>query len=248
MIDYNTDYAFIIGVPVFILVGICLLVIIAKFLLRLNKRSTLSNQSNSGSCQQEEVEGDDKYLNHKNHTATYMELFAAKMARNNAKVKACAHGLRRDIAPHLLSPPCSSRSSSPAPDMTSPSSVLSSSSSISTPRVAKRLFGEDRSTDQQSSLSDSLSIDRSTSGAKVGISSPADLMEQAAIDPHVLIGCRIFVSGRGQGTVTGMKKKKFQSTKFRVIFDNNPNKVAVLKLRRRQGKSGEEFQVLPRHS
>lgn len=132
--------------------------------------------------------------------------------------------------------------------MTSPGDEFTDSSSVSTFRVAKKLFGGTRSADQGSLTSERSSIDKSTPGSTYDKTSPAALMHESAHNPHVLIGCRIYINGKGQGTIIGMRKRKFSSSKFRISFDSNPSESVELKLRRRAGRSGEDFQILPRNS
>lgn len=152
---------------------------------------------------------------------------------------------------------------------TPPTPTLSSSaSSVSTARIVKRLF-HGKETDHThkhlpSSASSTGSASTSTSdrfsksppGCGGGGGSAAALKEESVHHPHLLIGCRIFVSGRGQGTVTGMLKRKFHSTTFRVLFDREVGGGSRsdglgeegIRLKRGAGKAGEDFQILPSHS
>jgi hypothetical protein len=119
-----------------------------------------------------------------------------------------------------------------SPDSASQASTATATSTASTSRLAKRLFG---SPDRLQALG---SPDR-------GTTDPVAIMRESVRNPQVLIGCRIFISGKGQGTITGMQKKKFHSTTFKILFDNDRRRDALLKLRRRADKAGEEFQILP---
>ena len=74
----NVDYAFIIGVSIFV----CIAVGIVVKILRSSKSLTYANPSSSGSRRQEKPNQAGKNLNDKNHNATYMELFASKLVRS----------------------------------------------------------------------------------------------------------------------------------------------------------------------
>ena len=116
----------------------------------------------------------------------------------------------------------------------SPSSISTSNSlsTLSTQYVSKRLFD--------------MSGNNFNSDLKDDKYSRATIMKQSAKDPQILIGCRVFINGRGRGTVTGIRRKKFHSTLFEIVFDSCPAQVTYLKLRREGKKTGEEFQILSR--
>lgn len=54
--------------------------------------------------------------------------------------------------------------------------------------------------------------------------------------PEVLIGWKIDVPQYGRGVILDFQKKKFRSTKYRVLFDNQQEKLLKLKRSQKKGK------------
>ena len=78
-------------------------------------------------------------------------------------------------------------------------------------------------------------------GSVTSISTSA-VLDRSLKDPGALSGLRVAVAGYGVGLVLGYERKKFRSTRFRVLFDDG--KVKLLKLKRSAKKGVVPFTVL----
>jgi hypothetical protein len=73
-------------------------------------------------------------------------------------------------------------------------------------------------------------------------SAPTSVIDRSLLDPGALSGLRVAVAGHGVGIVLGFERKKFRSTRFRVLFDDG--KVKLLKLKRSAKKGVVPFTLL----
>lgn len=73
-------------------------------------------------------------------------------------------------------------------------------------------------------------------------SAPSSVLDRSLLDPGALSGLRVAVAGHGVGIVLGFERKKFRSTRFRVLFDDG--KVKLLKLKRSAKKGVVPFTLL----
>lgn len=70
----------------------------------------------------------------------------------------------------------------------------------------------------------------------------SSVLDRSLLDPGALSGLRVAVAGHGVGIVLGFERKKFRSTRFRVLFDDG--KVKLLKLKRSAKKGVVPFTLL----
>lgn len=62
------------------------------------------------------------------------------------------------------------------------------------------------------------------------------ILQSSVKKPGVLIGWKIEVPEYGRGLILDYEKKKFRSTKFRILFDNQQEKLLKLKRSAKKGK------------
>lgn len=152
--------------------------------------------------------------NKKRHT--HMEDFASRLSRGNGSSRSPHQDPILTLLPSSIYARGSSFNSFHSPG--------SESSSVSSVNVAKRLFNSSDSPPQENMRE--------------------RILEESTKNPKVLVGCRIFISGKGQGVITGTQKNRLRSTLYKIIFDNQPTKEVIMKLQRGPGKPGERFQLI----
>ncbi len=96
-------------------------------------------------------------------------------------------------------------------------------------------LNDESSTDNLGTVSTS-SLESSQQGLNEGTGKYSPVLQKSVADPSVLIRWRVFVDKYGFGTIVGMKRKKFTTTKFEVQFDNGQSHKLALKRSSSKGK------------
>lgn len=97
------------------------------------------------------------------------------------------------------------------------------------------LNDEDQSGSEQHGSSSSSSYDSLHRGSD-GPLNPSSVLQRSIKDPSALISWRIYVDKFGLGTIVGIRRKKFATTKFEVQFDNGQLHKLALKRSSNKGK------------
>lgn len=87
--------------------------------------------------------------------------------------------------------------------------------------------------EQSSSWTDNLHQERGNSSS---------VLQRSVKDPSVLLSWRIYVDKYGLGTIVGIKRKKFSTTKFEIQFDNG--QLHKLALKRSSTKGNVPFNLI----